>query len=182
LANNRYLLLAAAGISLCIGATAYAKDQNPLDMAATIAMQIEQAKKSSELLKAMQEASQGLSLPAVVSLSLGEAGAIAQVIYPSGMPRMVRVGEVLQASTTVTDINLFGVTVRANGKTLSLPFYRDDAQASAENSPFVPELHASGGMRVPAPISPSLFAAPASSGQGAKVNDVVAPIPVTSVK
>lgn len=170
-------ILAAVTAIWCVGAASAAPAKNPLDQQAEISIETETARKMAEYRKAMEEASQGLSLPALVSVSIGESGAQAQVIYPSGMPRMVRVGDTLQADTTVLSIELYGVTVRANSKRVALPFYSEKSENAADNSPFVPYQQVATGIgtRVPAPMPAP--AAAAAARASAPV-DQVAPIPV----
>lgn len=137
---------------------------NYLDEMAKIDAQIAYIQKQNELRNALQKSSTSEGMPRILSITVDDRGATAQVIYTSGIVRWVKKGDVLLDGMSVQAIGKSSVLVGGRGGRYSLAFAAPQTGMGGEQQnasvglPPVPRIN----IPMPLPPAPSPVLAPAA--------------------
>lgn len=149
------------------GALAQSAQPNYLDEMAKIDAQIAYVHKQAELREALKKSYGNEGLPKILSISIDDSGATAQVVYGTGLVRWLKKGDVLQDGIRVQSIDKSSVIAGGGRGKFRLAFFTPQPSAAGgafEPVPAPPRLH------IPLPQAPNVspvasqqLASPASS-------------------
>lgn len=115
-------------VLLFVSAPALANYQDEM---AVLKAQIDLVTKRNELANALKASAENVDLPRVQAIVTDRAGAVARVIYASGLVRWLKPGDVIAEGITVRRVTTSSVVASVRGKTIPLEFYAEGQNASA---------------------------------------------------
>lgn len=135
---------------------------NYLDEMAKIDAQIAYLQKQNELREILKKSSNNEGLPRILSILVDEKGALAQVVYGSGIVRWLKKGDVLAEGLRVLAVTKSSVLVGGTDSKFSLSFAAPQttgstgAPSASGPLPPLPQIN------IPMPLPPSVSPPPAA--------------------
>lgn len=148
---------------------------NYLEEMGVLDAQIQLVNKRAELQAALNRSAGSITLPRISTIVVDDAGAVAQVVYESGLIRWVKEKDVIAEDTIVTSITSSSVSAQIKGKTFALRYVSAEPN-QPNNSTSVPQDAPQ--INLPRPVSPTLAVPPQPPVSGELTTLPISPVAI----